>query len=187
MREFGASEHKARKSKDSVDKSRVLILLEAKRGQKSAEKTENLISNFYTNDDNSRLMPGKKAFISVKKLDGTHEHPQKRLIMFNLSELHAKFTTQDEKVKITFSKFALLRLKQSVLPGASGTHNACICVYHQNVNLMLSAIDIKHLNEEADIQSSDYHDCLKEIMCSEPINACHFDKYEFCPDIVNLK
>ena len=52
---------------------------------------------------------------------------------------------------------------------------------------MLNAIDIKHLTEGADIQLSDYHDCLNQIMCSEPVDVCHFNEWESYLDIDNFK
>ena len=79
---------------------------------------------------------------------------------------------------IRFPKFAQLRPKHCVLAGPTGTHNVCVGVYHENVKLMLNTIDNKHLNEGADIQLSDCHDCLREIMCIEPVDACHFNECE---------
>lgn len=35
-------------------------------------------------------------------------------------------------VKIGFTKFAMLRPKEYVLTGSSGTHSVCVCVTHQN-------------------------------------------------------
>ena len=43
----------------------------------------------YEDDENSRRMLGKKDYISVKKEDGTREQVQKRLILYNFSELYA--------------------------------------------------------------------------------------------------
>lgn len=130
MREFGASEREARKTKDVVAKSDVMTFPEAKGGQKLTEAIKKMIRKFYEDDLNSRLMPGKKNFISVKKLDGTREKEQKRLILCNLSELYASFATRHENVKFGFSKFAQLRPKYCVLAKATGTHNVCVCVYH---------------------------------------------------------
>ena len=91
MRGFSASEREVRKAKDLVAKSGVLTFPEAKWGHKLAEETENLVSNSCENYENSRLMPGKKVFISAKKLDGTREQIRKGLIVCDLSELYAKF------------------------------------------------------------------------------------------------
>ena len=60
-------------------------------------------------------------------------------------------------------KIVDLRPRHCFLAGSSGTHNVCVCVCHEDVNLMLEAIEIKHLTEESGKKLSDYHDCLKEI------------------------
>ena len=57
MLEFSASECEVRKSKYAVTKTRVLTFPEAKQGRKLTEETENLISNFYEDNENNRSMP----------------------------------------------------------------------------------------------------------------------------------
>ena len=55
-------------------------------------------SNFYEDDKNSRLIPGKKDSIPVKKLNCTREQVQKRLSLCHLLELYAKFVSQHETI-----------------------------------------------------------------------------------------
>lgn len=71
---------------------------------------EQLVTNFYEDDLNSRQMAGMRDVKSVKKSDGTQELKQKRLILSNLRELYASFKTEYPAAKIQFSKFADLRL-----------------------------------------------------------------------------
>ena len=49
--------------------------------------------------------------------------------------------TENPDVKVGFSTFAMLRPKWRVPGGSSGTHNVCVCTYHQNEKLMISCID----------------------------------------------
>ena len=45
---------------------------------------------------------------------------------------------------IGFSTFALLHLKWCIPVGAAGTHNICVCTYHQNVKSILVAMNSSH-------------------------------------------
>ena len=94
------------------------------------------------------MMPGMKNFASVKKDDGSREHVQKNSILCYLSKLYANFKAQHPTVEICLSKFSQLRPRNCILAGASGTYTVCVCVHHENVNLMLDAVDLKELTCE---------------------------------------
>ena len=50
------------------------------------------VKKFYLSDDISRVMPGKKDFVSVRGADGKRVHKQKRLLlMCNLREAYREF------------------------------------------------------------------------------------------------
>lgn len=74
---------------------------------------------------------------TCKMPDGTKVHKQKKLILSNLKDLYALFKKEYPSVKIGFTKFSMLRPSHCVLAGSSGTHTVCVCIYHQNVKLML--------------------------------------------------
>lgn len=95
-----------------------------------------LVVQFYQREDNARELPGMKDVKSVKMADGRRELFRKLLILFNLLELYAKFKLEFT-LKIGFTSFTLLRPEHCVLAGSSGTHSVCVCIYHQNVKLML--------------------------------------------------
>ena len=93
-------------------------------------------------------MPGKKDCISTAK-SGTKQLIQKRLLLSNLKEANQCFKKEYPKVKVGFSKFAMLRPKNVVLAGASGTRSVCVCTLHENVKLMLEGcrlLDNEDLN-----------------------------------------
>ena len=64
-------------------------------------------------------------------------------MLCNLKEAYQQFRTEFPEVNVGFSKFAELRPKECVLAGASGTHCVCVCTIHQNVKLMLNALNDK--------------------------------------------
>ena len=131
QQEFGVSNYMARKSKDLVKKKGVLSLPGPKPGPSLLPETVDIVHAFYEHDDISRVMPGKKDFVSVKQ-EGKRVHVQKRLMLSNLREVYHEFKEKFPDRKIGFSKFAELRPKHCILAGASGTHSVCACVYNSS-------------------------------------------------------
>lgn len=167
--EFGASERQVRKAKQLVAKSGILTSPNPKKGRPLVSETENLVNAFYFSDDYSRAMAGMKDFVSVRKHNGSREQIQKRLLLCNLSELHSAFKQQYPEVNISLSKFAQLRPCNCVLAGASGTHTVCVCVHHENVNLMLDGLNIKEITRETNFPMITYHDVLNKIIWYIPM------------------
>jgi hypothetical protein len=62
-----------------VSENRVLSTPNPKPGRSLSQTTQDIVVNFYVNDESSRLMPGKKDCVSVKTAEG-RETVQKRLI-----------------------------------------------------------------------------------------------------------
>ena len=115
----------ARKSKDLVKEKGVLSHPGPKPGPSLPQETVGVVHAFYEYDNISRVMPGKKDFVSVKQ-DGKRVHVQKRLVLSNLKEVYHEFKEKFPDLKIGFSKFAELRPKHCLLAGASGTHSVCV-------------------------------------------------------------
>ena len=59
----------------------------------------------------------------------------------NWQELHTAFKEKHRNVNIGFSRFCALRLKWCVLAGSKMTHSGCVCSAHQNVVLLVDAMD----------------------------------------------
>ena len=76
QQEFGVSEYLARQSKKLVEERGILSLPGPLRGPSLPSETVDTVCMFYESDDISRVMPGKKDFVSVKK-DGKRQHVQK--------------------------------------------------------------------------------------------------------------
>ena len=97
-----------------------------------------MVQNFYVRDDISRMLPGKKGYVSVKQADGKREHRQKRVLLLKIGEAHELFK-EESSVKIGKSKFAELRPPQ-VLPSSAFDQEVCICKYHENIDLLLHGL-----------------------------------------------
>ena len=113
-------------------------------------------------------MSGKKDFVSIAR----RSHMQKRLILSNLKELYAKFKTCYPDIKTCFSNFCSHRPKWCITVGASGTHTVCVCTYHQNVKLMISAVEL----------SKDYHELIDMLVCSGANKNCMIHRCPMCPE-----
>ena len=178
MQEFGVSNYMARCAKKLVAEKGILSTPNLKHGRCLPAATENLVKAFYHSDNISRVMPGRKDYVSVMTAEGKREHCQKRLLLCNLKELYEQFKTLNPGIKIGFSTFAMLRPRECVLAGSSGTHSVCVCSLHQNAKLMFYGSKIATLSEGA---ISHYRHCLAAIMCNPPRIQCYLGKCKQCP------
>ena len=178
--EFGASNYMARKAKNLVKEKGILSTPNPKPGNPLAMHKAHLVSGFYESDEVSRLMPGKKDFVSVKQGD-QRIHVQKRLVLSNLKEAYQLFKDKFPDEKIGFSKFAELRPKQCVLAGASGTHTVCVCTIHQNVKLMMLGAKLPQLTAHKSLPLLSYRHCLAQIICNPPQPGCYLGTCASCP------
>ena len=185
--EFNVSERQARKAIQLVKEHGILTSPMPKKGRLLSAEVKNLVVNFYSDDENSRMLPGKKDYVSVKKEDGSREHQQKRLILCNLSELYSNFRQQNQGVKIGFSTFSQLRPRNCVLAGSSGTHTVCVCVHHENVHLMLDGSGIGKLTLESNHPIATYHDAIKTIICEKPGPKCFLNECSLCSGTDSLQ
>ena len=164
---FGASNYMVRKAKELVEQKGILSIPNPKPGKALQEDTVDIITKLYESDEVSRLMPGRKDFVSVKQA-GQRVHVQKRLVLSNSKEVYQLFKERFPTEIIGFYKFAELRPKHCVLAGASGTHSVCVCTIHQNVKLMKVGGKIAEMTAHEDIPFKTYSDCLSHIICNPP-------------------
>lgn len=183
--EFGTTLHMAKKARDLRFSEGILPKIPSRIGQNLPNETVEKVKQFYVNDSNSRIMSGKKDTVSIKS-DGKKTIEQKRLVLYNLRELHAKYKEENIDHPVGFSKFCQLRPKYCVLAGARGTHSVCVCVTHQNCKLMLDAINVANLTKDLEEPIKDYKDCLKSIMCEKLKPECHLNNCASCPGTEKL-
>ena len=89
----------------------------------------------------------------------------------NLEELYTTFKEKHPNEKIGFSKFCALRPKWCLMAGSKMTHSVCVCSTHQNVVLLVDAMD----------WDVTYKDLIKKIVCNTDSNKCIMHWYESCP------
>lgn len=77
----------ARQAKSLVKEHGILSTPNHLSGHPLPRESVDCVTQFYEDDQFSRIMPGKKDFISVREPQG-RAHIQKRLILCNLKELY---------------------------------------------------------------------------------------------------
>lgn len=172
MAEFNVSEYLVRQARKLKKEKGILSIPDPRKGKLLSEETIKLVRDFYQNDEYSRILPGAKDKVSIKK----NVYMQKRLILNNLRELFSCFKWENPNVKIGFSKFCTLRPKWCVLAGAGGTHSVCVCSLHQNVKLLLDAAQM----EES------YKDLIKFLVCDPENSNCMLRHCDKCPSNTSL-
>ena len=144
-----------------------------KQGKVISKNTIDLVFSMYEDNEFNRQMPGKKDYGSIAKW----VHKQKHLVLCNLREMYAAFKEKHPNAKLGFSKFCIFWPKWCVLAGSSGTHSVCVCSIHQNVVLLVDAInwDIK------------CKDLTLKIFCDSTRMECMMHQWESCPGGAGLK
>ena len=111
----------------------------------------------------------------------------KRLVLGNLKEIYQQFKEKNPNTKIGFSKFAMLRPKECILAGASGTHSVCVCTVHNNVKLMMSNAMMETITAEEGVPLKRYGHALAMTMCNPALLSCHLGECIVCPGKEPLK
>ena len=169
---FGTTTHMARKAIETRKKGGILSVPEPKKGKPLPETTTDLVKSMYYDVEYSREMPGMKDTVSIRR----NVRIPKRLLLCNLSELHAAFKKKHPDVKVGLSKFCELRPKECVTVGSSGAHSVCVCTIHQNTKLMHSALNI----------SESLHDLTDLIVCDRENRECMLHRCEKCPGVQSM-
>ena len=95
----------------------------------------------------------------------------------NLEELYTAFIEKHPNINNVFSNFCSLISKWCVLAGSKMVHCACICGAHQNVVLLVDAMD----------WNLTYKDLIKKIVCDPESNKYIMHLCESCLDTATLK
>ena len=103
-----------------------------KEGHRIPSDVKQKVTEFYTAQDISRELPGRKDCVTVRT-GGLREVKQKRLLLLSLREAYAAFREEQPECSLGFSTFASLRPREVVLPGKIfqilRSHQKCICLF----------------------------------------------------------
>ena len=138
---FHTTKHAVKKA-ISLKKEGILPMPKRAKRQGISDEDLQVITNFFTDDEYSRQLPGRKDYVSVR-IEGKKQHMQKRHLLGTLSELYEAFKVDHPAIKLSFAKFCSVRPKWCKLIGSSGSHNVCVCQKHQNSILAALAVDLE--------------------------------------------
>ncbi|CAF4671364.1 unnamed protein product [Rotaria socialis] len=147
-----------------------------------ADKLKTDIHNFYQRDDISYQLPDKRDTVVVKDDDGKKVTYQKRILINNLRETYEFFKDENKSIDLSRSSFADLRLVFVVSKSALA-HRNCLCVYHENVRLLLKDVD-KYVDGTHSSSLSTFTDSL---VCSTNNEECMFGCCSICKDSFSEK
>ncbi|CAF0766506.1 unnamed protein product [Rotaria sordida] len=143
-----------------------------------------LVMNFYSRDDISYQLPGKRDFITIKDDNSTSKTIQKRILLFSLREAHQLFLSEHDHIDAYLSLGSFSDLRPSnVLLQSHMTHRSCLCAYHENINLL-----IKPLSKY--IPCPGLHSLQafsSTLVCCETNEKCMFSKCSLCTNNLENK
>lgn len=166
---FGVSKYLMRHAKKLVAEKGIMSSPNPKCGRSLPAHIEEEIKHFYPYDEISRVMPGKKKTSFLLSRFKEESKCISRTGFFNATL--GEFKQCHPDLKIGFIKFAMLRPRECVLAGASGTNSVCVCVLHQNVKLMMLCAKLVSLT---DGELKHYRDCFAAMMCNPANIKCFF-------------
>lgn len=114
-----------------------------------------LVQQFYYSLDNSRPSPNLR---DVRKGKAKH------YLLFNQKDLFREFKLKYPEHKLSVSKFIQLAPQECVWPSKNGFRTTCLCVIHENFELLLGAVDIGGRTSE--------------VLCNKPEQVGNF----YCSD-----
>ena len=148
-------------------------------GNKSlSSDTIQKVKSFYL--ETSWTCPGKKDAVIVRE-NNAKEKKQKHFMLTTLREAYTLFKIDNPEMHIGFLKFCEHR-RQEVKLIQDVQHSSCLCVYHENVRLLMVA-----LNKYDKTFPTDFHDFIGEIVCNQKNEACMFGECTEYETITCLK
>lgn len=138
QRRTGCSHHMAKTASALKNTEGAFSWPAPKQGKPMDQEHVELITKFYTADENSRASPNETLFVKVA---GERVKVEKRRIMHNLNDMFQLFQKEYPQVKVSLSKFCKLRPKNCIWPGLRGQHITCVCETHQNFGFLLEAVE----------------------------------------------
>jgi hypothetical protein len=164
---FRTTIYSIQSAKAQLRKNGVMSIPRPHIGRPISESTQNLVKEFYLRDN-----------VSCKLLTGTRDvidGEPKRVLLLTISELYKLFKEEykdENDIKIGRSKFASLRPKYCVFPGTPGTLKVCVCLLHENPDLMFQGAQISKLTKDDQQPLKCLNDCISIMVCSMDNHNC---------------
>ena len=102
-------------------------------------------------------------------------------MLTTLKEAYASYKIENPVDKLSLSKFCDLQPPEVKLIQEI-PHSSCLCIYHENVRLLLIA-----LNRNDSKFPMGFRGCIDKIVCNQENVSCILGKCTSCPTIATLK
>ena len=129
------------------------------------------IEEFYEQDNNSRLLPGKRDTVTKKACK-----KQKRLLCETMTVLHAKYLYEHPASPVSYATFCKKR-PFWVVPPKLSDRDTCLCKRHSNVQLMADT-----LHREGVIASARPMEQCAQLVCDTDRKICMYGECDQCDD-----
>ncbi|XP_026724527.1 uncharacterized protein LOC113497006 [Trichoplusia ni] len=140
--------------------------------KQSVLKKKKDVKTFLSDDENSSCTAGKKEYVKKEGIK-----VQKRYLNDSLGNLHKKFNSSQPYI-LSFATFCRFR-PFWILPASKRPKEMCLCVIHENFQLIVSA-----LHKHQIIAPKDATNLLKTICCNVYNARCLFRDCINCNDNV---
>lgn len=181
--QFGCGRYMVRVSKNLLSTAGAVTKPGPKKGCPLSDEIVNLVLNFFEDSDITRVMPGKNDCMTIR-INGVKQTLQKRLLLSTMKESYEEFKRRHCNIKVGFTKFSMLKPKNCVQLGSSGTHSVCVCTIHQNVKIMVANVNFAEISDN---QFKTYKDCISFVLCETPQPECYMMNCSSCPGIDRFK
>lgn len=135
--------------------------------RRAFDVVKNSVVKFYEQDDVSTLAPGKKDYVTRKKVQ-----KQKRYLCHSQKYLHRKFCNESKFI-ISYSVFCSLKPFWVVSRHIS-ERDTCLCIKCENMNLIFTALRKEYIFKE------DLETVIGKMCCSSPTIRCYYRKCHYC-------
>ena len=179
--EFNVSRYLAEKSKSVKEEKGIYSSPDPAKPKKvTTEEQKKDIAEFYS--EHCRHLPGKKD-IKIVRINGEKVPVTKKLLLGTFKDLYPEYKEKYPHTCVGFTTFFREKPLGLVYAGQNGTHNVCVCQYHENCRLLLfslkNIVDIRDIIQEN--EPWDYKTILKYFTCDKSEEDCwlYDDCYHF--------
>ena len=152
------------------------LVMERKTRKRELQCYRDDVIDFMERDDNSRNMPGKSDHVKIDK-----NTVQKRVLTDYLSNLHLKFLGENPTAKISLTTFQRIR-PRNILTTSFITRNSCLCTKHQNMALLVKALQQEGLdiskNPETFVSNYTVHEIEEKVNAEVNKNEITFSQWK---------
>lgn len=120
-----------------------------------------LVEEFYLTDKSSRVCPGKRDTITKKGIK-----KQRRYLNNTMKNLCSEFRKENPSTQISYAAFCRLR-PFWVVAAKLSNRDTCLCVLHDNVDLLISSLHRNHILRERNA-----YQIMSNLCCSKKTEEC---------------